>query len=132
MTEFFAACFFVFVKHPYNLGDDVAINEKFFTVEGIHLMHSTFLNEDDNIVQIPHLELQTMWITNFSRSDNGRKEVLRIRPEAAKRYKKETEKKAKEAKWGELLTIYGQLRSNEGASKHSSTTPRSHPSTKLI
>lgn len=117
VTEFFAACFFVFVKHPYHSGDEVAIDEELFTVGGIHLMHSTFINEDGDVVQIPHSELQTMRVTNFSRSDSGRKELLRIRPAAVKRYKIETEKKAKEAKWRELLTIYGQLRSNEGTNQ---------------
>jgi hypothetical protein len=119
-TEFFAACFFVFVKNPYDVGDDVVIDKKFLRVEGIYLMHSTFRNQDENIVQIPHSELQKMWITNFSRSNSSHRRELLSTPKQwateARRFKMEAQNEEKEAKRKELLALYGLIRGSEGES----------------
>lgn len=69
MTEFLGCCIFLFVKHPYDVGDRVTINDSELIVERISLMYSVFKRVDSNsIVQIPHNVANTLWIENVSRS----------------------------------------------------------------
>jgi small-conductance mechanosensitive channel len=69
VTEFLACCLFLFVKHPYDVGDRVDINEVELVVEHISLMYSVFRRVDsDKTVQIPHNVANTLWIENVGRS----------------------------------------------------------------
>lgn len=69
VTEFLSCCIFLFVKHPYDVGDRVDIGKDEFVVEHISLMYSVFRRVDsDKIVQIPHNVANTLWIENVSRS----------------------------------------------------------------
>lgn len=57
------------VKHPYDVGDRVDINDNYLIVEHISLMYSVFRRVDsDKTVQIPHQIANTLWIENISRS----------------------------------------------------------------
>ncbi|KXT04278.1 hypothetical protein AC578_7948 [Pseudocercospora eumusae] len=78
VTEFLGACIFLFVKHPYDVGDRVDITGVQLTVERISLMYSIFRRIDTNsVVQIPHNIANTLWIENISRS-KAMKERLTI------------------------------------------------------
>ena len=69
VTEFLSCCIFLFVKHPYDVGDRVDINGVELVVEHISLMYSVFRRVDsDKTVQIPHQVANTLWIENVSRS----------------------------------------------------------------
>lgn len=71
--EFLGSCIFLFVKHPYDVGDrvDIAANgEKLaLQVEKISLLYTVFVRIDRmQIVQTPNIQLNNMWIENVSRS----------------------------------------------------------------
>ncbi|KAM0724012.1 hypothetical protein Q7P37_001003 [Cladosporium fusiforme] len=69
VTEFLACIIFLFVKHPYDVGDRVDIKDVQLVVERISLMYSVFRRIDsDKTVQIPHNIANTLWIENVSRS----------------------------------------------------------------
>jgi small-conductance mechanosensitive channel len=69
VTEFLSCCIFLFIKHPYDVGDRVCINDVQLVVEHISLMYSVFRRVDsDSTVQIPHNIANTLWIDNYSRS----------------------------------------------------------------
>lgn len=83
VTEFLSCCIFLFIKHPYDVGDRVDINEVELIVEHISLMYSVFRRVDsDKTVQIPHNIANTLWIENVSRSKHM-KERLSINVSAA-------------------------------------------------
>ena len=78
VTEFLSCCIFLFIKHPYDVGDRVDINEVQLVVEHISLMYSVFKRVDsDKTVQIPHNIANTLWIENVSRS-KAMKERLKL------------------------------------------------------
>jgi small-conductance mechanosensitive channel len=69
VTEFLGCCIFLFVKHPYDVGDRVDIDKTELIVEHISLMYSVFRRVDnDKTVQISHAVANTLWIENVSRS----------------------------------------------------------------
>jgi small-conductance mechanosensitive channel len=78
VTEFLGCCIFLFIKHPYDVGDRVSINDVQLVVEHISLMYSVFKRVDsDSTVQIPHNIANTLWIENISRS-RAMKERLKL------------------------------------------------------
>ncbi|KAH7321062.1 Mechanosensitive ion channel-domain-containing protein [Stachybotrys elegans] len=67
--EFLGSCIFLFVKHPYDVGDRVNITDVKMTVERISLLYSVFTRLDTaQIVQIPNIVLNNLWVDNISRS----------------------------------------------------------------
>ena len=69
VTEFLGCCIFLFVKHPYDVGDRVDIDKTELIVEHISLMYSVFRRVDnDKTVQISHIVANGHWIENVSRS----------------------------------------------------------------
>ncbi|KAL4807259.1 Mechanosensitive ion channel-domain-containing protein [Aspergillus unguis] len=67
--EVLGSCIFLFVKHPFDIGDRVEIDSKPYIVERISLLYSVFRNVNDNrVTQIPNVVLNTVWIDNYSRS----------------------------------------------------------------
>ncbi|KAL3470173.1 Mechanosensitive ion channel-domain-containing protein [Aspergillus californicus] len=67
--EVLGSCIFLFVKHPFDIGDRVEIDAKPYLVERISLLFSVFRNVTDNrVTQIPNVVLNTIWIDNYSRS----------------------------------------------------------------
>ncbi len=77
VTEFLSCCIFLFIKHPYDVGDRVDINEVQLIVEHISLMYSVFRRVDsDKTVQIPHNIANTLWVENISRSRSMKERLV--------------------------------------------------------
>ncbi|CAG8962479.1 hypothetical protein HYFRA_00014213 [Hymenoscyphus fraxineus] len=70
--EFLGSCIFLFVKHPYDVGDRVDINGgdgNHLVVEQISLLYTLFKRIDNQkIVQIPNIVLNNQWVENVTRS----------------------------------------------------------------
>jgi len=67
--EFLGSCIFLFVKHPYDVGDRVVINDVKLVVERISLLYSVFTRTDTKqITQIPNITLNNYWVDNITRS----------------------------------------------------------------
>lgn len=70
--EILGSCIFLFVKHPYDIGDRVDISADQYTVEHISLLFSIFRRANGGkvggLVQIPNIVLNTLMIENLSRS----------------------------------------------------------------
>ncbi|EMC99605.1 hypothetical protein BAUCODRAFT_40873, partial [Baudoinia panamericana UAMH 10762] len=76
VTEFLACVIFLFVKHPYDVGDRVDISDVELVVQHISLMYSVFRRVDsDKVVQIPHNVANSLWIENISRSKQMKERV---------------------------------------------------------
>ena len=62
VIEFLACCTVLLVKHPYDAGDRVTIDDNELIVEHISLMYSVFRRVDsDAKVQIPRNVANTLW-----------------------------------------------------------------------
>lgn len=60
---------FLFIKHPYDIGDRVDINDSELIVEQISLLFTIFRQvKTGGIVQIPNIINNVQWIRNVSRS----------------------------------------------------------------
>ncbi|KAF2174553.1 hypothetical protein K469DRAFT_490552, partial [Zopfia rhizophila CBS 207.26] len=69
VQEFLGSCVFIFIKHPYDVGDRVDINDLQLIVEHISLMHTIFRQVDSRaLTQIPNIVNNSQWIKNVSRS----------------------------------------------------------------
>lgn len=76
--EVLGSCIFLFVKHPFDIGDRVeigttgCINQEHFVVEHISLLFCVFRHvQGPNVgrnCQIPNILLNSLWISNVSRS----------------------------------------------------------------
>ncbi|KAH0383711.1 hypothetical protein E4T52_03512 [Aureobasidium sp. EXF-3400] len=70
--EVLGSCIFLFVKHPYDIGDRVDIGTDHFAVDHISLLFTVFQRisglEVGKSVQIPNNVLNGLWIENVSRS----------------------------------------------------------------
>ncbi|RAH67542.1 serine/threonine protein kinase [Aspergillus aculeatinus CBS 121060] len=76
--EVLGSCIFLFVKHPFDVGDRVEISDKPFFVERISLLFTVFRNVNDHrITQIPNSVLNALWVDNFTRA-NAMHEVLKV------------------------------------------------------
>ncbi|KAI0879848.1 Mechanosensitive ion channel-domain-containing protein [Annulohypoxylon maeteangense] len=79
--EFLGSCIFLFVKHPYDVGDrvDIAGSEKEqLVVEKISLLYTVFNRIDKmQVVQVPNIVLNNLWIENVTRS-KAMKEVIDV------------------------------------------------------
>jgi small-conductance mechanosensitive channel len=76
VQEFLGSCIFVFVKHPYDVGDRVLINDAHMIVEHISLLYTTFKRVDNNrAVQIPNIINNNNWCENVSRSKAMKEQV---------------------------------------------------------
>ncbi|EHA22162.1 hypothetical protein ASPNIDRAFT_40917 [Aspergillus niger ATCC 1015] len=68
--EVLGSCIFLFVKHPFDVGDRVEISDKPYFVERISLLFTVFRNVNDHrITQVPNVVLNTLWIDNFTRAN---------------------------------------------------------------
>lgn len=86
--EFLASIIFVFVKHPFDVGDRVDIYNTgagtvdTFFVKEIALMYTEFKKLEGHVVQAPNSLLNTLFILNMRRS-GGLAEVRNsLRPHA--------------------------------------------------
>jgi len=67
--EFNAACILVFVKHPFDVGDRVNMNDHEYEVVRISLLYTVFRRIDtDTISQVANQIVGNLWIDNVSRS----------------------------------------------------------------
>jgi hypothetical protein len=80
--EFLGSCIFLFVKHPYDVGDRVDIQgpdaKQQLVVEKISLLFTVFTRIDRmQVVQVPNIALNNLWIENVTRS-KAMKEIIDI------------------------------------------------------
>jgi hypothetical protein len=79
--EFLGSCIFLFVKHPYDVGDRVDIQgseKEQLIVERISLLYTVFTRIDRmQVVQVPNIALNNLWIENVTRS-KAMKEIIDI------------------------------------------------------
>jgi len=76
VQEFLGSCIFIFIKHPYDVGDRVRIDNHEMVVEKISLLYSVFMNIDTKkTIQIPNINLNGMWVENVSRSGAMRERI---------------------------------------------------------
>ncbi|KAK7179450.1 mechanosensitive ion channel [Paraphaeosphaeria sporulosa] len=69
VQEFLGSLVFLFIKHPYDVGDRVDINGSELIVEHISLLFTVFRQvSTGGIVQIPNIVNNLQWIKNVSRS----------------------------------------------------------------
>ncbi|KAH5126823.1 hypothetical protein HBI38_046460 [Parastagonospora nodorum] len=74
--EILGSCIFLFVKHPYDIGDRVDITNEQLTVEHIALLYSVFKRvTNGKTVQIPNIVLNSLWVENITRSKAMREQV---------------------------------------------------------
>ncbi|PBP18151.1 Mechanosensitive ion channel family protein [Diplocarpon rosae] len=67
--EFLGSCIFLFVKHPYDVGDRVDIDHICLVVEQISLLYTVFKRIDNmKMVQVPNIVLNNLWVENVTRS----------------------------------------------------------------
>ncbi|OAA43742.1 Mechanosensitive ion channel family protein [Metarhizium rileyi] len=67
--EFLGSCIFLFVKHPYDVGDRVEVGGTQMLVEKISLLYTVFTKTAQNqVTQVPNIVLNNLWIDNVSRS----------------------------------------------------------------
>lgn len=69
VQEFLGSCVFIFIKHPYDVGDRVDINNVQLIIEHISLLYTIFRQVDSGAsTQIPNIVNNGQWIKNISRS----------------------------------------------------------------
>ncbi|KAI8937127.1 hypothetical protein NX059_006341 [Plenodomus lindquistii] len=74
--EVLGSCIFLFVKHPYDIGDRVDITAEQLTVEHIALLYTVFKRvTNGKTVQIPNIVLNGLWVENITRSKSMREQV---------------------------------------------------------
>lgn len=74
--EVLGSCIFLFVKHPYDVGDRVDVSEEHYVVERISLLYTIFRRlKDHKRTQVPHIVLNSLWIDNVSRSKAMREQL---------------------------------------------------------
>ncbi|KAL1955485.1 hypothetical protein VTO42DRAFT_8511 [Malbranchea cinnamomea] len=74
--EVLGSCIFLFVKHPYDVGDRVDINDRSLIVERISLLYTVFRDvADQRTIQVPNIVLNSNWIDNITRSKAMREQI---------------------------------------------------------
>lgn len=67
--EVLGSCIFLFVKHPFDVGDRVDVSDAHYVVDKISLLYTTFRRvQDYKKTQVPNIVLNSLWIDNVSRS----------------------------------------------------------------
>jgi hypothetical protein len=74
--EVLGSCIFLFVKHPFDVGDRVDIGDAHYVVDRISLLYTTFRRvQDYKKTQVPNIVLNSLWIDNVSRSKAMREQI---------------------------------------------------------
>jgi small-conductance mechanosensitive channel len=60
LQEVLSSIIFLFIKHPFDVGDRVIINGQTYTVKEIRLLSTTFLDANSTCVQAPNNALNTL------------------------------------------------------------------------
>ena len=75
--EVLGSCIFLFVKHPFDVGDRVDVGDAQYVVERMSLLYTVFRRvKDHKRTQVPNIVLNSVWIDNVSRSKAMRERVL--------------------------------------------------------
>lgn len=75
--EVLGSCIFVFVKHPFDVGDRVDINNDQLVVERISLLYTVFKSVTTHRTsQAPNIILNSLWVNNVSRSKAMREQLF--------------------------------------------------------
>lgn len=64
----FESVIFIFATRPYNVGDRVYIDDMNLVVKEIHILSTTFLRSDGQLIYAPNSNLQQKYIHNIRRS----------------------------------------------------------------
>lgn len=74
--EVLGSCIFLFVKHPFDVGDRVDISDSELVVERISLLFTVFRRvQDHKTTQVPNIALNSNWIENITRSKAMREQI---------------------------------------------------------
>lgn len=74
--EVLGSCIFLFVKHPFDVGDRVEISSQELFVEEISLLYTAFRTvAEQRVTQVANNVLNTSWIDNVTRSKAMRERV---------------------------------------------------------
>ncbi|KEF59024.1 uncharacterized protein A1O9_03867 [Exophiala aquamarina CBS 119918] len=74
--EVLGSCIFLFVKHPFDVGDRVDVSDVQYIVERMSLLYTVFRRvKDQKKSQVPNIVLNSNWIDNVSRSKAMREQV---------------------------------------------------------
>ncbi|KAF8577750.1 hypothetical protein K439DRAFT_1417934 [Ramaria rubella] len=68
LAEVLTSIIFLFIKHPFDVGDRVTIETEAYTVKEIRLLSTMFLDKNNTLVQAPNSILSTKYISNIRRS----------------------------------------------------------------
>nr|VWO97655.1 C6 zinc finger protein [Ganoderma boninense] len=68
LAEVLTSIIFLFVKHPYDVGDRVTVNKSTYTVKEIRLLSTIFVDSNACLVQAPNTVLNGVFINNIRRS----------------------------------------------------------------
>lgn len=68
MSEVLTSIIFLFIKHPYDVGDRVVVNDVTYTVKEIRVLSTIFLDANAALVQAPNTVLNGEFIQNIRRS----------------------------------------------------------------
>ncbi|PPQ67301.1 hypothetical protein CVT25_005885 [Psilocybe cyanescens] len=68
LQEVLTSIIFLFIKHPFDVGDRVVLNKETYTVKEIRLLSTVFLDSNSGLVQAPNNQLNTLFIQNIRRS----------------------------------------------------------------
>ena len=75
--EVLGSCIFLFVKHPFDVGDRVDVGDNQLVVERISLLFTVFRKvKDHKTTQVPNIVLNSNWIDNVTRSKAMREQVF--------------------------------------------------------
>ena len=76
--EVLGSCIFLFVKHPFDVGDVIVVDSQQLIVERISLLYTVFKSTATyTTTQCPNVQLNSLWINNITRSKSMR-EALTI------------------------------------------------------
>jgi hypothetical protein len=75
--EVLGSCIFLFVKHPFDVGDRVDLQTSDqLTVEHISLLFTVFKRiNNGKLVQVPNIVLNGLWVENITRSKAMREQI---------------------------------------------------------
>ncbi len=74
--EVLGSCIFLFVKHPFDVGDRVDVGDTQYNVERMSLLYTVFRRvKDQKRTQVPNIVLNSNWIDNVSRSKAMREQL---------------------------------------------------------
>ncbi|KAJ4483406.1 Mechanosensitive ion channel-domain-containing protein [Lentinula aciculospora] len=68
LTEVLTSIIFLFIKHPFDVGDRIVVDKVDYTVKEISLLSTTFLDGNGGLVQAPNSVLNDAFIENIRRS----------------------------------------------------------------